>query len=304
MHVLDSAWETLKREFESASLERQLKARQQITGELNRIFRRFRNYENEEEWLSALRDGAALCVSGFAIFTVSDGELELRSSYGLPVANGLRIRPETAAAFGSAMESREPLVTLRRPSEVGDALASEEASTRAHLFPISNSGRAVALVFAAGEAEIDSDGLELITGMASAVLERRVNQTLHTQIAAPFGAPPLPAPPDDQGPAVEALPAWADLNEMDRRLHGRAQRFARVAVAEMQLARPEACRSGREQSNLYLFLQAEIDKARESYARQFMTISSMVDYLHLELLQVAADGDEKKLGADYPGHLV
>lgn len=113
--------------------------------------------------------------------------------------------------------------------------------------------------------------------------------------------PPTAQPPS---PAKPVLPAWADLSEKERTLHLRAQRFARVTVAEMQLAKPQGCRAGREQSNLYLFLKPEIDKARESYRTQFMTIPSMVDYLHLELVHIAAEGDERKLGAEYPGQLL
>jgi hypothetical protein len=131
------------------------------------------------------------------------------------------------------------------------------------------------------------------------MLERRRNAALHSQIS------PLPqaalAPAHSQ---AKRLPAWADLDQKQRQLHLRAQRFARVAVAEMQLAKPEACRAGREQGDLYLFLQKEIDKAREIYSKQFMTISSMVDYLHRELVHTAAEGEHLKLGADYPGQLV
>ncbi len=105
-------------------------------------------------------------------------------------------------------------------------------------------------------------------------------------------------------PGRSGLPPWADLSEEQRSLHLRAQRFSRVTVAEMQLSRPEACRAGRQQSNLYVFLKQEIDSARNSYRNQFMTIPSMVDYLHLELVSVAAEGDELKMGADYPGQLV
>lgn len=111
-------------------------------------------------------------------------------------------------------------------------------------------------------------------------------------------APPLPLA------NAGTLPAWADLDEHQRQLHMRAQRFARVTVAEMQLAKPGECRAGREKANFYLFLNKEIDKAREIYRKQFMTISSMVDYLHLELVQTAVEGDDRKLGADYPGQLV
>jgi hypothetical protein len=298
MHVLDSAWETLKREFESASQEKQIKARRQVTGELNRIFRRLRQYQSEEEWIGALRDGAALAARDFAIFTVGSGAARLRAQQGFALEQPLEIFLASANAFRSAVEACEPLVSLRRASEVGAALASGDPAARVHLFPISNSGRVVALV-AAGDPELDADGLELVAGMASTVLERRANESIHTQIA-PAKAPAQPF----SGKAVRPLPSWAELSENDRRLHARAQRFARVAVAQMQLDRPEACRAGLEQSNLYMFLKPEIDKARENYAGQFMTIPSMVDYLHLELLNTMAEGDEQKLGAEYPGHLV
>jgi hypothetical protein len=148
------------------------------------------------------------------------------------------------------------------------------------------------VLFGAGET-IDGHALELIAGMASMALERRSNASLHSQIAV--------------APAVmkrDGLPVWAALQEMDRELHRKAQRFARVSVAQMELNRPEACRAGREQANLYVFLRSEIDKARETYRMQFMTIPSMVDYLHLQLVATAAGGDEGKLGADYPGALV
>jgi hypothetical protein len=72
----------------------------------------------------------------------------------------------------------------------------------------------------------------------------------------------------------------------------------------MQLSRPDACHAGRQQGNLYVFLRQEIDKARDTYRRQFMTIPSIGDYLHIELVRTAAGGDEQKLGADYPGQLV
>ena len=303
MHVLDSAWESLKREFESASQENQSKARRRITGELNRLFRRFRHYENSEQWTAAVRDGSALAAHNFAVFTLSGGELRLRAQQGLTLEEDLSFAATSVNAFRSAIDSRESIVALRRASEVGAALAVDDPGARAHLIPILNGERVVAILFAADETELDSDALELVASMAAAVLERQSNLSIHTQIAA--GNIQVTAGAD--APAAKApvvLPSWAELKDADRQLHGRAQRFARVAVAKMQLARPEACRAGLEQNNLYLFLQAEIDKARESYAKQFMTVPSMVDYLHLELLHSMAAGEERKMGADYPGHLV
>jgi hypothetical protein len=168
-----------------------------------------------------------------------------------------------------------------------------------------------AIIFATDAGDPGIDGLELIAGLGSLVLERQSAGPLHAQIA--------PAARTETNPAIHAkhgvpngrtkargstLPAWADLDEQQRTLHIRAQRFSRVSVAEMQLFRPEACRAGREQGNLYIFLKGELDKARDLYRRQFMTVPSMVDYLHLELVRTVAEGDELKLGADYPGQLV
>ena len=75
------------------------------------------------------------------------------------------------------------------------------------------------------------------------------------------------------------------------------------ALVLERLARPDAARAGREQNNVYLFLKSDIDSARESYRAQFMRDKSIVDYFHLELVRTAAEGDESKLGAEYPGPL-
>ncbi len=144
---------------------------------------------------------------------------------------------------------------------------------------------------------VDVNALELIAGLASTVLERRSNADLHAQIA-----PQLVQ--HSNGFARDHRPSWAELPESERALHVRAQRFARVRTAEMQLSSPDACRAGREQGNLYVFLRQEIDSAREAYRKQFMSNPSMIDYLHIELVRAAANGDEQKLGAEYPGQLV
>ncbi len=89
----------------------------------------------------------------------------------------------------------------------------------------------------------------------------------------------------------------------ERSLHIRAQRFARTKVAEMQLYKPELCQKGNDSQDVYLYLKHEIDSAREGFRSQFMTIPTMVDYLHLELVSSLVHGDEFLLGADYPGQM-
>lgn len=307
MHPLDSAWDALKRDFEEAVSQSARAARHQLAYELNQVVRRLRSYQNEAEWLSAVLDGAARFSQQAAIFSVQNGRACLRVKEGLDLPFDLSFEIKSAGAFAGAIDSKDPVVALRTAAEVGPALSSPDPAARAHIFPVLNGQRVAALIFAADPDYLDVNALELIGGMASAVLERQSNTTLHTRISALPELKPEPAngaAPPVERPKRPVLPAWAELGEQQRAIHIKAQRFSRVIIAEMQLARPEACRAGREQKNLYVFLKQEIDKARQAYRKQYMTIPSMVDYLHLELVQTAAEGDEARLGADYPGQLV
>jgi hypothetical protein len=309
VHALDQAWQTIRREFDASCAQVARAARYQLTNELNQLSRRFRHYQNETEWVTALLDGASRFARQVAVFVLQNELFRLRAQTNLNLPVDFSFSLASAPAFSSAIQTRDIVVALRTSSEVTPALAGSEPGDRCHLIPIMNGPRAVAVLFTADQEYMDVNALELIAGIASVVLERQSNTTLHSQIAVP-SKPESPAadswPVDRSVPPTikAALPAWVDLSEEQRGLHIRAQRFSRVAVAEMQLAKPQSCRAGREQNNLYLFLKPEIDKARESYRKQFMTIPSMVDYLHLELVNTAAEGDEMKLGAEYPGQLV
>lgn len=274
--------------------------------ELNQLLRRFRHYETQSEWIGAVLDGSSQFAAKSALFAVEGGMFRLRGQHNLEIAENVSFSKADAGAFRAAVDSMDHVIALRTPAEVSEPLSSPNPRDRAHLFPILNGARAVAVLFAAGEGdgELDTNGLELMAGMASMALERRSNTALHAQIATAHpvaGSEPKPPAARD---GKSKLPEWANLNWEQRSLHSRAQRFSRVTVAEWQLARPEACRGGREQKNLYLFLKNDIEKARETYRKQFMTIPSMVDYLHVELVRTAAEGEELKLGADYPGPLV
>jgi hypothetical protein len=298
MHALEPVWETIKDQFTAARSESAQAARAQVTNDLNQLFRRLRQYRTEGEWSSAILDGVAQFVRQVALFVWHDGVLNLCGQRGFDLADNLSFPAAGLGAFETVISSKDTLVALRTPAEVGAALSSPDLKERAHIVPILNGPRVVALLFAVGQCDIDLNGIELIASLASTVLERRSNASLHTQIVSQSGSTTR------QAPASARLPSWADLPEDQRVFHVRAQRFARVKVAEMQLSRPDACHAGRQQGNLYVFLRREIDNARDTYRRQFMTIASMVDYFHLELVRTAGDGDEQKLGADYPGQLV
>ncbi len=293
MHVLDPVWDTMKRQFEAARSESAQAARSQIANELNQLLRRLRQYRTEGEWSSAIIDAASQFVLSNRALYAAKWRLYLRGQQNLNLAEDLAFSAATAAAFETVINSKDTVVALRTPAEVGESLSSPAHDERAHIVPILNGPRVVALLFAANQDYFDVNAIELIAGLASIVLERQSNTLLHTQIA----TQPVAASSHTRVPNSAALPSWADLNQDQRLLHIRAQRFARVKVAEMQLSRPDACHAGRQQGDLYLLLRQEIDKARDTYRRQFMTIPSMVDYLHLELVRIAAEGDERKTGS-------
>jgi hypothetical protein len=287
-------------------------ARLQLTNELNQLLRRLRSYSNEGEWTTTLNEGASRFAGECAIFAVEGGTLCLRAQSRLNLAPTLSIPLSSAAAFSAALQTKDPVVALRTPSEVGEALSNGDRRDRAHIFPIQNGSRLVALIFAAGRDRVDINGLELLAGVASLALQRPENMILHTQIAPAAAMAADPSEPETgaegkytpaAGRPARSLPAWTNLPVEERNRHLRAQRFARVKVAQMEISKPEACRAGRRESNFYLFLKREIDSARDSYRKQFMTTPDMPDYLHLELVRSAAEGQEQKLGADYPGQL-
>lgn len=291
MHSLEQAWLGVKREFDTAIRQSAEAARRENTAYLNRAFRRLNAYKTEEDWIAILADTAGRFAAQVVILSVEGRNVRVRHSSD-PAIDAHQFFP-CAPALVAAIDSKDPVVALRTAQEVGSELSGSSGQMR--IVPIANAERVAALLVTPETDETDADGLELLAGLAAAVLNRRNNFSLLGQITT-ADAPALAA--------NRQLPDWADLSEAEQTLHLRAQRFARVAVAETQLARPEACSAGREAGDLYLFVKPEIDRARETYRKQFMTTPSMVDYLHLELLRVLADSDGSKLGVDYPGSMV
>jgi hypothetical protein len=291
MQSIDSALEVLRQQYETTQAEAAARARRELTAELNQFARRLLQYGTEQEFTRALIDGATMFASGVAFFSAEAGSLLLRAEAGLGLNRDLRFPIDAARSFAQAVASKEIVVALRTASEVGEALALDR-SERAVILPVQNSERVAGVLFASADADVQ--GLELITGFAALALSRKQPDTKLAQLK-PESAP---APK-----SRETLPPWSALKEEQRNLHWRAQRFARVKVSEWLLIKPEACRAGLEQNDIYLFLKKEIEAARESFRDQFMGDKSMVDYLHLEMVAAMADGNESRLGVEYQGPL-
>jgi hypothetical protein len=298
MQSLESAWRQITREFETAQAEAAESGRARVTGELNQVARRLRQYQRESDWCDAVLDGSAHFTSEAALFAVEREALTLRGTRNLALPSDLRLSLGEAKAFRGALDAGEPSIVLCTKGEVSEAIARAVSVNRAFVVPIANETRKVALLFAVAGQKADTNALELIAQIASSALRRAPQSASTVQIAAPPAQEPVAA-----SPSRNNIPDWAGIPETEKLLHVRARRMARAKVAEMQLYRPEACRAGRIQANLYLFLKQEIDAARGVFRSQFMSTTSMIDYLHLEMLGQLAENDETILGADYPGQM-
>jgi len=296
-------WDELRREFNAACAQSAASARLQLAHAMNQLFRRFRQYEKEADWVRLVMEGAGHYAREAALFAVQGDGLQLRGGLKLNLAEDLCLEARNAAAFDAVLRSKEPVTALRASGEVGAALSSP--GRLAYLYPILNGARVAAILFAAAE-EAEVDQLELVANMAASALERHTNSGMHAQIAGVPKAAPAPKPEAVTEPplaSVRHLPPWADMPAEHQALHSQAARFARVTVAEMELLKPAACRAAREKGDLYLLLGREIDKARETYRQRFMILPSMTDYFHSEMVGSLLAGDSTKLGADYPGEL-
>lgn len=184
MSALDHSGKQLKRELDGRRSEAPEAAQFRITRELNQYVRRLRQYQAEADWIATVLEAASRFAREVAIFALSDGTCVLRGERNLNVPERLSFPLSSARAFTSAVDTKDPVIALRTPAEIGEALSASRIGARAHVIPIANGTRIVAILFAAGEETVDIDGIELIAGIASAVLERRSNATLHAQIDA------------------------------------------------------------------------------------------------------------------------
>jgi len=282
-------------------------ARRELIQKLNQIVRRLRSFEDERHWSNTLVDATRGFCGRAALFLIRDRKLHLETTRNFDDADLADDVPlDAAPAFASAVETRDTLVAMRTGSELSapvEAYLGEDGDpgSRCYLFPVVTRQDVPAVLYA-DSGEVDVDALDLLVAIAGAVLNPQPARK-------PARVPPVDGlvtitPPATATQKPEIL-SWFSLSREDRELHLRAQRFARVQVAEIRLYQSEKVKNGRAAHDLYTSLKKEMDSAREAFRREFLDASdSMVDYLHLELVRTLANDDAEVLGRSYPGPLV
>ena len=264
-------------------------ARREITSKLNQSVRRLRTSKTQEQLSKTIVEATQGFSDRAALFLLRDGSLHLVAARDISGAEQMPATPiGSAPAFANAMQSQDTVVALRTRSEMSEAIArwaGEDAARKFCLVPIVAKAQVWALLYAdAKDHNLETNGLELLATVAGAVIENRS-----------WG--------DSAQLTLVNIPPPA-IHRIDQDLHLKAQRFARTQVAEMRLYKSENVKIGRAARNLYTSLKAEIDSARETFRRDFLSApGGMVDYLHLELMRTLANDDAELLGPDYPGPL-
>jgi hypothetical protein len=274
-------------------------AERALAEHLNQSVRRLRQAGAFPEIAAILCDASTPFADACAVFQISENAVageRLRGAPGEAAARFREIRfaAAEAAAFAGAIDSGEPLVALGTVAEVSPLVVEtfgHAPGDKAYLFPLTVDRSTVGMLYAAGV--VDSAALELLAQTTAAVMEARQRRSHGPHSDLVRIAP------------VNSAPDWDQLTAAERQLHLRAQRFARVKVAEMRLYRPDAVKAGRAQQDLYATLQDAIDEARQEFQQTFVAASkTMADYFHLELVRTLANDNAAWLGGRYPGRLV
>jgi hypothetical protein len=286
-------------QFESEVAESRTLAARQTAESLNQVLRRLRQAPAEAQTLQAIADGTAAWSQHLVVLAVESNQFRLVAGRAV---SGLRadfaVSTDGAPALAACAESKDPVTVLCSESEFGPALAEAlAANAKAWLFPVVVRQQTALILLASGE--VSAAALELIAEAAGLRLESQRAPTLPLN---PLVSGSTVSAPDPGSSAARTPRAWEDLSQDEQSQHLLAQRVARVRVAQMRLADPAGLERAVFSGNIYSAFRAAIDQAREDFLHQHLAkTTTMVDYLHLEILRSLAHDDERLLGADYPG---
>jgi hypothetical protein len=299
------------------------------TERLNQTARRLEQAEDAPAWASALLDGLHSFAPQVTLFSVLTGKLRYeghRAPAGRQFGDfsHLDLAADAAPAFANVLETLDTVIALATAGELTEPLArtiGADPEKRICLLPVTigrstGNRRVAAIVYAEpGGAPSDTNALELLTALAGTTLDCRLNRRAPT----PVRAVPAPVPAatgelvniiptgeaavEDSIEPVPSPPPLTELPREEQEWHARAQRFARVRVAEMRLYQAQAVRQGRDQARLYMALRGEMDRSRAQFKHEFLHVDSMIDYFHIEVVRTLANDDPALLGPEYPGPL-
>ncbi len=306
----DAVESRVNAELGPAVIDASKQSREAVLKPLTDAVARFRSFETEEQWCNTVLDAAQSYAQRVALFSAGNQALRLLGERNLLGANGSgafqgSIPLGSAPAFAKALESIGTVVTHSTAAELSRPFADclgEDGDRQSILLPVHTRSRLIGVLYLDnGElgGSFDMEAVELLAAVAALAIEGFLGAGTARK---PSGVP------TSIGGATRAMisaPSWSALTKEEQDLHLRAQRFARVLVAEMRLYQSQEVKNGRIDQALYRALQKQIDEGRLAFRGQFLEASpTMVDYLHLEIVRTLANDDQALMGTDYPGAMV
>ena len=148
-----------------------------LLDQLSQSARRLRHFENEAQWSQVFIDATQGLCERSALFGLNGQNLELKASRNLRNLPGQSIPLAPAAAFVTAVETRDTVVAMRTRRELSDPIAQltgEAADRRFSLYPLCTGERVAAILYVdSDDGNLESSALELLATLGAAVLESR-----------------------------------------------------------------------------------------------------------------------------------
>lgn len=281
-------------------------AGRRLAEQVNQAVRRLRGASESNEIFQLIAGDTSPWAQRAVVLSIENNQARVVASRGVVMHEEdedlAPIELSEAAAIASCVETRDPVVALAVAGEISSSLAFalDRASTeKVYLFPVLARLNAVGVVVACGD--VYPAPIELLCETAGMKLEL---------LDAPV------AVMEDSSSLVQITPAvatqgkeqkspelvWAELTPEDQALHLKAQRSAKVRVAQMRISESDSLRAGQQSGDIYGALRTQIDSAREEFRQAYILRSpTMVDYLHLEMTRSLAREDGRLMGRSYPG---
>jgi hypothetical protein len=244
-------------------------SRRRLAESLNQTLRRIRQTAAEHETLQLVLEESAFCAGRAVVVLVESGRHARVAAWrNVPLRgdeeDSAALDLKEAAALASCVESGDPMAALASPGEISSVLAAvlgKGGEEKVYLFPVRVRQTTVALIVAGGP--VTPAPLELLCEAAGMKLE------------ALEAAPAASEPPAEKSGLVQiaaagtggeaAAKTWPALSPDEQALHLRAQRTARVRVAQIRISESAALRRGAQERDIYNALRDSIDAARGEY---------------------------------------
>jgi predicted component of type VI protein secretion system len=202
-------------------------------------------------------------------------------SHGVPAAEASAHAPVHAVpAFNDPFASHAPAFAtghaMAAAASAGEAAAPvASAAVAAPAMADDNPQTAVA--------ELQSEVIEEVVEMDSALAEPLPVADLGTEFVAPPEAPPVAA-----------------ISPEDQDVHRKAQRFSRLLVDEIKLYNQAKVAEGRKNKDLYDRLKEAIEKSRGTYQKRYgNTVAASGNYFQHEIIRSLAEDDPSIMGANF-----